>query len=153
MPGRVLRIHNVQANEEPLLVLKRKALTARNQVYFHIANRTIPYPLGRNRIIYIGTTQRGIERVLSSIGERAAKAFSTWGVDMLEVHRIGCKPVQRVKTWKKLESASIIAFREEYGRIPKLNKHGEKYRKTDEFEYFNRDEIVRFLKHWEHVQD
>jgi len=149
MPNRQLRIHNVDAEEGAFLTLTRDAISRTNQVYFHILNRPLRYELGRNRILYIGTTSQGLDRLLSSVGERAYQAFRIHGVDTIEVHSIACRPTQRVQTWRKLEIASIIAFREVYGEIPKLNSHGHGYVEDDEFEYFNRNEVKRFLRHWE----
>jgi delta 1-pyrroline-5-carboxylate dehydrogenase len=83
---------------------------------------------------------------MSSASERVWEVFDhIHGVDKLTVHAIACRPVQRVKTWHKLERAAILAFREIYGTPPRLNGTGQNMVETDEFDYFNREVVKRFI--------
>lgn len=126
-----------------------EVLAREKAVYFHVANKPIRYSHGRSRVVYIGTTEKGIRRIMGSIAERLDDEFNIHGVSSIEVHEIGCTPRQRVRTWRKLERASLIIFREMYGEVPWLNKHGESMEETDEFEYFNSEQVRKFIRLWE----
>lgn len=86
---------------------------------------------------------------MTSIADRAEDAFDIWGVNRVEVHEIGCRPRQRVQTWRKLERACLLTFREIYGQVPRLNSQGRAMAEDDEFEYFNKDQVRRFIRQWE----
>ncbi len=145
----LLRIQNVGNTEGPVVVVERTVVERKTPVYFHITNRLIDYSFGRNRIVYIGTTRKGQERIMTSIADRAEDAFDIWGVNRVEVHEIGCRPRQRVQTWRKLERACLLTFREIYGQVPRLNSQGRAMAEDDEFEYFNKDQVRRFIRQWE----
>ena len=149
MVNRLLSIHNVQGKEGAVVTVTSEILTRKKTVYFHIANKPLKYSRGRSRIVYIGTTGKGIKRIMGSIGERLDEEFSIHGVNSIEVHEIGCTPRQRVRTWRKLERASLMVFRDIYGEVPWLNTHGERMKESDEFEYFNSDQIKKFIRLWE----
>ena len=149
MVERQLSIHNVRGNEGAVVSVTSEILAREKTVYFHIVNKPLKYPYGRSRIAYIGTTRKGIRRIMGSIAERLDDEFNIHGVRTVEVHEIGCTPRQRVKTWKKLECASLIAFRQMYGEVPLLNSHGERMKESDEFEYFNSNQIKKFIRLWE----
>lgn len=137
MPGR-LRIHNAGGREGAVVTINSRILEREKPVYFHVLNRPLEYAYGRSRIAYIGTTRQGLERIMSSIAERAADAFDLHGITSIEVHEIGCAPRQRVETSKKLERACLLVFRERYGEVPRFNSHGSGIEETDEFVYFNK---------------
>lgn len=148
MPRRLM-IHNASGNEGPVLSVHSRVLDREKSVYFHIANRPLAYEWGDSRIVYIGTTSAGSERIMTSMAERAYDAFQLHGVNMIEVHEIGCSPRQNVQTWRKLERVCLLAFRGLYGEKPRLNTHGVGLVESDEFEYFNKDQIERFIELWE----
>ncbi len=145
----LLRIHNVSGTENPVVIVERAVVQRKKPVYFHVVNRPIRYRWGSNRTVYIGTTRKGQERIMSSIADRAEDAFDIWGVHQVEVHEIGCNPRQKVKTWRKLERACLLTFREMYGEVPYLNSQGRSMVPDDEFEYFNQDQIRSFIRKWE----
>jgi hypothetical protein len=149
MGKRQLSIHNVRGTEGAVVSVTSEILAREKTVYFHLVNKPLKYPYGRSRIVYIGMTKKGIGRIMGSIAERLDDEFNIHGVHTVEVHEIGCTPRQRVKTWKKLECASLIAFRQMYGEVPLLNSHGERMKESDEFEYFNSDQIRKFIRLWE----
>ena len=149
MAKRQLSIHNVRGIEGAVVSVTSEILAREKTVYFHVVNKSLKYPYGRSRIVYIGMTKKGIGRIMGSIAERLDDEFNIHGVHAVEVHEIGCTPRQRVKTWKMLERASLIAFRQMYGEVPWLNSHGERMKESDEFEYFNSDQIKKFIRLWE----
>lgn len=149
MVKRQLSIHNVRGTEGAVVSVSNEVLAREKTVYFHIVNKPLKYPYGRSRIVYIGTTKKGIRRIMGSIAERLEDEFNIHGVSAVEVHEIGCTPRQRVKTWRMLERAALITFRQMYGEVPWLNSHGERMKESDEFEYFNNDQIKKFISLWE----
>lgn len=142
----MLRIRNVDSHDDPVLTIRKGIVDRANLAYFLVANRPIKYDKGRNRIVYIGTTSRGAARIMSSAAERVYDAFSRWGISRLDIHVIACTPRQRLKSWTKLERASILAFRELHGRQPLLNGTGHAMKETDEFEWFNKNLLQRFIR-------
>src|SRR3989304_5813218 len=88
----LLRIHNAGGIEPPVVIIERAVVARKKPVYFQMVNRPNLYLRGRNRIVYIGTTRKGQERIMSSIADRAEDAFDIWGVSRVEGHEIGCKP-------------------------------------------------------------
>lgn len=107
MVKRQLSIHNVRGTEGAVVSVSNEVLAREKTVYFHIVNKPLKYPYGRSRIVYIGTTKKGIRRIMGSIAERLEDEFNIHGVSAVEVHEIGCTPRQRVKTWRMLERAAL----------------------------------------------
>ena len=133
-----------------VLTIWRPALARQKLVYILVADKSQKYRYGRSRIVYIGTTEKGASRIASSAAFRGEQAFiNLRGVKEIQAHVIGCRPRQGVEIWKKLEIAAILAFRQEYGDIPKLNKIGKRRKIGDAFAYFNDDKLVTILKDFE----
>jgi hypothetical protein len=57
----------------------------------------------------------------------------------LEFNVITCGKVRGVETWRKLERALLISFKERYGAIPKANKVGPRGR--GDMEYFRIEKL------------
>ena len=114
-------------------------------VYFIIADKRLDYASGRSRIAYIGTTENGSSRVASSAAFRAEEILSWRGVYSLHTRIITCRPRQNVKSWKKLERACLLAFRERFGQVPWCNIQGKGIQEVDEFLYFSRPRIDRII--------
>ena len=102
-------------------------------VYVLCARKKLTYPGGRSRIVYIGKTDRGLDRVAESVAERAPTVLSLHGVDLFTAHVLTATPRAGVKSALKLERALLIAFRERFGSIPRCNKNGHSMRASDEF--------------------
>jgi hypothetical protein len=113
-------------------------------VYALITNKSLRYPYGRSKVAYLGTTQRGIKRITESVAEHAEDILGNHGVTKLSTKFFTCRGRRRVRMWKKLERALIIAFREQYGAVPRYNHHGRGWNWGDELEYFS-EAAVRSL--------
>ena len=59
------------------------------------------------------------------------------GVKQLDFYVVSCKPLRRVETWKKLESALLLTFKYTFGRLPVGNTVGKNRTWRDELEYFS----------------
>ena len=142
MPRRLkLSLKRVHAIE-----VTRIAIGNQKLVYVPTADRKFAYPHGKSAVAYIGTTEKGIERVASSAAHRAESILSRFGVKRVIARIVTCQPRRHVKSWKKLERAMLLAFRAEYGAVPVCNSHGKKIREGDEYSYFSRDAVRKRMQ-------
>jgi hypothetical protein len=107
--------------------------------------RAHQYRLGRSRVVYIGTTKRGINRMAASVATKAPAVLGSHGVNGFDVHVLTCTPRQHVKGWRILERALLLTFRDKYGSVPRFNTHGKSMVATNEFAYFVRNRLERLL--------
>ncbi len=83
---RKLRIRN----GGKVVQVERSIINYSNAVYLLVSPRLHSYAKGRSRILYIGRTRKGAERVLSSVSDRLWEAFPRLhGVDRLGVYIVG----------------------------------------------------------------
>lgn len=136
----------VSLKHRPAMHVTRVSLGTKKLVYVIVADRKQKYATGRSRIVYIGTTKKGLGRIARSAAYRALTVLDTRGVQELDVRIVTCRPRQNVETWKKLERAMLLAFRDRHGDVPLCNTQGRRMRETDEFHYFARPRIRRILE-------
>ena len=127
------------------LHINRIALTDKKLVYVLCANKSLGYPHDKSPIAYIGTTQNGIDRVAPSAANRAYEILGRHGITALDVRLITTNPKEGIKSWRLLERALLLTFREKYGSVPICNTVGKGFREGQEFNYFARDRIRRIL--------
>lgn len=133
----------------PALTIVRQAIKKDKCIYILVVNKGIEYNWKKSKIIYIGTTKNGASRIGESVVEKAEKALLLHGVNKIEAFIVSCRPRKKVKMWNKLESAFVLAFRGEYGSVPKYNDKFKKKKPTDEFDYFNKETIIKKLATFE----
>jgi len=131
------RRRTIRASHKPVITITRHGLDAKKLVYLAKANKARPYPFGRSAIVYIGTTRRGVRRIASSAASKAQKLLGEHGVKQLDFFVVSCRPLRKVETWRKLENALILTFRQQYGAVPLGNQIGKKQKWDDELEYFS----------------
>lgn len=124
----------------------RVSVGRKKLVYVLVAGKPQKYPLRPSRVVYIGTTKKGIARIAQSVAARANRALALHGVKELAVRVITCAPRPNVKTWFKLERAMLTRFRGMYGALPRLNKYGPKSRLHPHRSYFSTDRLERILE-------
>lgn len=79
-------------------------------VYIASANRRVKYPRGpKSRVVYIGTTERGVVRIAESAAKKTTKLLTTHGLKSLHFHVVKCRGAKSVAMWEKLESATFHA--------------------------------------------
>ncbi len=118
-----MRKLKVRASKKSLLTLARSRQWVDKMVYILVANKSHKYKNGRSRILYIGTTKKGADRPAASAVNKASEAFyELRGVRTIDVHIVTCSPRKAMQTWKRLESALLDVFRDEYFELPKYNK-------------------------------
>lgn len=126
----------VQTTKKPAITITRTATKASELVYIAVANKAIKYPSGKSRIVYIGTTKNGAERIAASAAAKASEMLGLHGVKHLELFVVTSTLMGKVKTWHKLERGLILAFKDQFGEPPKCNIVGKNMRWTDELTYF-----------------
>jgi hypothetical protein len=135
----------VALKHEVALEATRVSVGKKKLVYVLCAEKRVKYPGGRSRIVYIGTTKRGLRRVAGSVARRADDILQFRGIKRFSARLVTCQPRQRVKTWLVLERALLIDFKRRFGEPPKCNSHGKKMRERDEFDYFRRKRISTII--------
>ena len=142
MPKRKLHI---SLNRRLAMHVTKVSVGKNKLVYAILADKKVSYPSGRSRVVYIGTTKKGIGRIARSAAARAKDILDIHGVQEFTVRVITCHPRKSVKTWLKLERAVLLVFKDIYGKAPRCNKQGNRMKERDEFKYFRRKRIERIL--------
>jgi len=136
----------IKFQKQPAITINRLAFRDDKLVYVARANKRIRYPWAHSRIAYIGTTQKGARRIASSAAWKGESLLYEYGINHLDFNIVVCGKLSGVESWKKLERALIIRFREIYGAIPKANKSGKNSRWRDEKMYFSQDKLDKIIK-------
>ena len=117
-------------NRKPAMTVYRRVLKHRKLVYVLAARKTLKYQDGRSRILYIGTTKKGISRIAASVARRSKKILNQRGVKEVDVHILSCEARQGLKSWGVLERALVARFRARYFEVPLCNTQLKKKRST-----------------------
>lgn len=127
------------------MTVNRVAIGNDKLVYVICADKMINYRWGKSPVAYIGTTERGVNRIAASAAYRASEVLAMHGVKSFDVRIVTCRPKQGMKSWKVLERALLLCFREKFGDIPKCNNQGENIREGREFIVFSKDRIKQII--------
>ena len=124
----------VSVSHKPAMTVYRRALKHRKLVYVLAARKALKYKDGRSRILYIGTTRRGISRIASSVAHRSKKILNTRGIREIDVHVVSCERRSGLKSWEFLERALVAHFRSRYWQVPLCNTQLKNRRATEQLE-------------------
>lgn len=138
----------IQTTNSHAVTITRNALKAEKLVYLAAANKKLKYPHGSSRIAYIGTTKSGASRISQSAATKAEALLQLHGVSSLTFFVVTCASRSKVKTWKKLEMALLLTFREKFGAVPKGNVQGKNMRWSDQLSYFTRPRLESVIKRY-----
>jgi len=141
----LLRRLKLSLNRDPAVTITRVSIGKNKLVYVLVADKRLGYPLEKSSIVYIGTTKNGVSRVAQSVAARTEDILSNHGVRSFSARIVTCAPRQNVTTWKKLERAFLLAFREKFGDVPKCNVHGKGFKEKDEFSYFAKRGVLNVI--------
>jgi hypothetical protein len=133
----------VSINPKPAMTVHRRIMRAKKLVYVLVTKKPFPYKRGRSRILYIGTTQNGIDRIAISVAYRSRKIFSLRGARDFDVHVVSCKGRSGLKSWGLLERALIAQFRERHWQVPYCNDSLKNQDWDDHFEKFFRPKALK----------
>jgi len=136
---------------EPALIVTRDAVNAEKLVYVARANKKFSYHLQKSSIAYIGTTKNGIDQITGSAADKARDLLEHHGVERLSFFVVTCRPEKNVQSWKYLEKALIIRFREIYGEVPIANDVYKNAPRGKEFDYFTDDSLDKVLDMYEDI--
>lgn len=115
------RLRIQQHLKKPVVTIRRGVGGPTKLVYVAVANKALKYRLKKSPIVYIGTTSRGLIRILESAGARTERILSRHGVKKIHFFVVTCTARQKTKSWELLERALILRFRELHGDIPLEN--------------------------------
>jgi hypothetical protein len=122
----------VSVNRKPAMTVYRRALKHRKLVYVLAARKTlIRYQNGRSRVLYIGTTKKGISRIAASVAHRSKTILKQRGVREMDVHVVSCEKRSGLKSWTLLERALVAQFRSRYFEVPLCNIQLKNKRSSD----------------------
>jgi hypothetical protein len=126
----------IQTTARPAVTITRQAIKVPQLVYIAVANKSIKYPTGRSRIVYIGQTKNGAQRIAASAARKASDILGEHGITHLEFFVVTSSTKGDSRPWHKLERGLLLAFRGSHGAQPKCNIVGKKMKWTDELKYF-----------------
>ncbi len=138
----------------PAIILTREAIKRDKLVYIAVANKKIKYPSGRwSRIVYIGTTEKGIQRIAGSGAHRAKTLLTEWGVKELKLYVVYTRKGKQgvVAVWEKLERALIQAFKDLHWAKPKLNQQGKNANWESYYKYFSRQKTRKVIEQFSDI--
>jgi hypothetical protein len=135
----------IKQQHRPAITITRTALHASQLVYIASASKIVRYPWGKSRITYIGTTKNGVHRIASSAAWKAKYLLTIHGIKQLEFFVVTCNAQQAVQTWRKLERALLIRFRQRFGEVPKGNAQGKNMQWKGEEKYFAISKLDRII--------
>ena len=139
----------ISCAHDPALTVSRGAVGKEKLVHLVSVNKPLKYRWGKSSIAYIGTTQAGIRRLASSAASNAKWLFEEHGINEIKIYPVFCQPRQRVKTWQKLESGLLLAFKHKYGQIPWGNTVGKNRKWRDELKYFTESALDAVMEEFE----
>lgn len=137
---------NVMVKWPPAITVTRLAGAPQKLCYVVTANKIVAYSTGRSKVVYIGATDEGLSRLVTTVAGRTEEILAQHDLTHFDAHVITCKSVPRIETWRKLERALLLTFRDLYGSSPLCNRHGAGIQEDDEFAYFTRERIRNVLE-------
>ena len=142
----------VQTTGKPAVTITRTATNSTELVYIAVANKRVKYPTGESKIVYIGTTKNGAERIAASAAKKAEDMLGVHGVIHLEFFVVTSTPKRGIKAWHKLERGLLLAFREKFGTQPQCNVAGKKMKWSDELMHFTRKRLDGVIDKYSHIK-
>lgn len=140
----------IHLNTKVAMTVHRRILARKRLVYLLAAPKPQKYRDGKSRIVYIGTTGKGVDRIAKSVAYRAQNVLQRRGLRKLDVHIVSCSARPGMRSWQHLEDALLAAFRGLYHELPDQNRQGKRLRWGEKFDrFFKRSAIERILRHFE----
>ena len=136
----------IRLPREEAIRVTRVSIKSKSLCYFLIADKAQPYGKKRSKIVYIGTTEKGVTRIARSIGGKADKTLKLRGVKTFQVRVAMCKDHEEHSTAKKLERCLLLAFKGYFDSLPKFNVQGKGFKEGDDFDWFRRKRVLNIIK-------
>ena len=135
----------IKTSRDPAVTITRIGLKREKVVYVAVANKPQKYGRRRSPIVYIGSTKKGVARIADSAANQAQKHFHNYGLKRLHFYVVTCAPLGGVETWKKLERALLLEFKDMFWAVPKGNTVGKNIEWRDELKYFSKSRLRTIL--------
>jgi hypothetical protein len=110
-----MRRRRINQEFDPVLSVHIAATKTKRLVYLLVAHKPIRYGKYRSRIVYVGTTGRGVSRIASSASSRIVQAVDEIrGLQRLDAYVVwarskrGQQTKQGTHFWKILERAILL---------------------------------------------
>jgi hypothetical protein len=133
------------------MTIDRKIGRRDKLVYLLLAPKPQKHLRGKSRIVYVGTTEKGISRIADTVATRSEKIFGGRGIKTIDVQVVWCAPLQGIKSWKLLERAILAEFLSFYGDLPDCNSQGKSYKWDSKVNrYFKRTAVSNVLLQFDH---
>jgi hypothetical protein len=137
---------SVMVKWPPAMSVTRLSGSPQKLCYVVTANKIVVYGTGRSKVVYIGATDAGLNQVVASVAALTDEILANHDLTHFDAHVITCKAIARVETWRKLERALLMTFRDLYGEPPLCNRRGAGIQEEDEFSFFTRERIRNVLQ-------
>lgn len=135
-----------QLRRQPVLTINRVGRSDTRLVYFLYVDCLLHYPIRPSRIVYIGATTTGVERIAKSAAYRAGDVFHRFGAERIDASALVIKPLRRARDWERiLERALILEFRDAFGSAPTCNVQGRMTVRREEHLYYQPRDLRRQL--------
>lgn len=135
----------LKVQDKPAITITRSAYAATEVVYIAYANRPLRYSHDDSRIAYIGSTKKGAWRIAGSAAWKAEDLVQRHGVHTLEYYVIVAPRYGTRPTYRSLERALLLRFRERYGSPPIANQQGRRMRWREDDRIYTAASIDRVL--------
>jgi hypothetical protein len=77
----------------PAMSVTRLAGSPQKLCYVVTANKIVAYSTGRSKVVYIGATDEGLSRVVTSVAARTDEILANHDLTHFDAHLITCKAV------------------------------------------------------------
>jgi len=124
----------VSLSKKSVMSVNRHILKNDRLVYLLVGPKPVRYHDGRSRIVYIGTTKKGADRIAASAAHRAEEILAMHGFRQMDVFVASSKSKQGLKSWRHLEHALLAEFRITYLDLPRCNAQGKKLEWTEKLD-------------------
>ena len=140
----------ISHNRDSVMSIDRKIGRRDKLVYLLLAPKPQKYLRGKSRIVYVGTTEKGISRIASSVATRSEAIFSRRGIRTIEVQVVWSAPLRGIRSWRLLERAILAEFLSFYGALPDCNRQGKHYKWDPKVSrYFKRNAVTNLLSQFD----
>jgi len=141
----MLRKLTISLKRDEAFQATRVTIGKNKLVYVLVADKRLKYKKGTSKIAYVGTTEKGAERIAQSLALKADKILRLHGVRRVHAKVLTCRPRKHVETWRELERALLLCFRGKFGEVPKYNLQGKRMKATNEFRYSRRARVENVI--------
>jgi len=141
----------VSRRKQAAITITSTAVSKTKIVYIIRVNKKLKYPHRESHIAYIGTSERGVKRMLETAIARTEKLLERHGIRSLDFFVITCTKRQRLRSWESLEQALILLFKRQYGKPPIANVKGKGNVEhwEEDLKRFNEQKMVALLRGFE----